>query len=44
MQKQQLKWNEDFTKADLETLNDDGSITSEPLTLQEANQWIAENK
>jgi len=42
--KQQLKWDEMMTKADLVTLNDDGSITSEPLTLEEAIQWTAENK
>ena len=41
---QQLKWNEGMTEATLITLNEDGSITSEPLTVEEAAQWKAENE
>ena len=42
--KQELKWDEKTNKCTLETLNDDGSITSKPLTVEEATQWQAENK
>lgn len=42
--KQQIKVNEETNETTLETLNDDGSITSEPLTAEEAAQWTAENK
>jgi hypothetical protein len=41
---QQLKWNEDLTGATLITQNEDGSITCEPLTIEEAAQWTAKNK
>ena len=44
MQKQELKWNEETNKYTLNTLNDDGSITSEPLTLEEVTKWQADNK
>lgn len=42
--KQQIQWDEKTNKCALETLNDDGSITSEPMTAEEAAQWTAENK
>lgn len=41
---QQIQYNEDMTKPYLVTKHEDGSITSEPITIEEAAQWTAENK
>ena len=41
---QQLQWNEDLTEATLITKNEDGSIISEPLTIEQATEWTAQNK
>ena len=41
---EQIQWNKDMTIPNLVTKNEDGSITSEPITIEEATQWTAENK
>lgn len=41
---QKIEWDEKTNKCALITKNDDGSITREPLTPEEAAQWEAENK
>jgi len=42
--KQNLIWDEKTNKCYLETLNEDGSIISEQISVEEASQWTAENK
>ena len=42
--KQKITWEEETNRCFLETLDEDGSITSEELTPAEAAQWQAENK
>jgi|GEM_PF-3165433 len=41
---QKLKWDEETNKCSLETKNDDGSVSVEPLTPEEAAEWQAKNK
>ena len=43
MKKQQINWDEKTNKCFLETLNEDGSITSEEITIKKAAEWKAEN-
>lgn len=41
---QRIEWDEVDNKCYLVTQNDDGSITNEPLSPEEAAKWTAENK
>lgn len=41
---QKIEWDEKLNKTFLITKNEDGSITCEPITAEEAAQWTAENK
>ena len=39
-----LHWDEDTNEIVLITKYEDGSIESEPLTVQESAEWMAQNK
>lgn len=42
--KQQLEWDEETNKVYLVTEYDDGSISSEPISNEEAAEWQSANK
>lgn len=41
---QQLKWREETNDYTLITRNEDGSILVEPLSIEEAIEWVSRNK